>query len=324
MGTLSSVYEYQQHLGVTLTSAQQTQIEGLLVYATQAIQNVCKHNLENQSYLQWYKTDIGVDSEYNNSTWGYNTDYYITGNRPQFSEVYGANVIVLNQWPITSISVLKANEIGYITADSNSITVANLTTSATGMLLNWYDTTGTLHSNTTSYTLSKTISAVKSSVEANSGWSFNIYSGYENIPSSNIKQCYTSLDKNNSPVQAAVPYALQFTIENDRKLIFNDYVDNALLSYSAGYTYPIDNAGHTALVTAGNVPQELKLACIYVASDLLSFINGSGLGDGGVALNLVKSENLGDYSYQKFDNSTLSEIAIKYQSLYDTYVLHAI
>ena len=66
---------------------------------------------------------------------------------------------------------------------------------------------------------------------------------------------------------------------------------NVFVWYSAGYTLPIDAAGHSSLGTAGNVPADLTLCVNEILKDVWSLVSTSDVGP-------YESEKIGDYSYK--------------------------
>jgi hypothetical protein len=106
-------------------------------------------------------------------------------------------------------------------------------------------------------------------------------------------------------------------------------ISDMLIKYDAGYTVATDNAGHTALVTAGNVPGDLLTVVCYVANDLQTLASGSESSTtGGIPSNLLKSETIGDFSYTRFDagstssfksTSVVNAVVNKYADLLDRY-----
>jgi len=320
--TLQTVSEYLANTNASTVSMDKTLVDTLLFQATNLINDICKRQLKSTNYSQDIRSDISYSDFFTNIE-GYNTDFYVQGNRPQFNESYGPNIIVLNQYPITSFNACKNRSIGNVGIDTNVISVAYLTISDVSVDLKWYDNTGLVHNVSILMATYLTIGAIATQVQLNSGWTFNISSQYVNLPSSYLYQNTISVVGFNNNINAAVPLALQYKIENDRKIIFNDTMDDVLLQYTAGYTYPIDNSDNTAVVTQGNVPQALKLVCQYIASDIFNFIAGTNDPTGHSA-NMLKSENIKDYGYTKFDGCTIDRIAEKYRQLLIPYILLAL
>jgi hypothetical protein len=302
-------------------------IQMALNYATAGMECLTKRNLQSQLYNYWYRSDINYSDFFTNIE-GYNTDYYVQGNRPQYNESYGPNIVVLNQYPITSICAYRSFSIGFI---SSTAIIANISISDTlgNMVVNTYDNSGNMSTVNIAFATYKTVGAVVAQVNAIPGWNFNVSAPYLNLPSIFLRSIYATVSASNQEISAAVGYnPFKFTIQGDRKVIFNDVVDESLIQYVAGYIWPVDNSGNTALAIAGNVPLELQQACILAASDILSMIYPDGTTPNP---NMLKSEKLGDYEYDKYNqngkygwNSNFGSIYEKYQPLIESHILKAL
>jgi hypothetical protein len=83
-------------------------------------------------------------------------------------------------------------------------------------------------------------------------------------------------------------------MERDNEFAFPYGRQNIFVWYAAGYTLPVDNAGHTALTTDGDLPGGLILAVNGIMADAFRSRDKN---------RTLNSESLGDYSYTNASGS---------------------
>ena len=328
MATLATVYQYNNFINnkVNNTSViNSNTIDMALTYATTGIESVCKRNLQQQNYNYWYRSDLNYSDFYSNLE-GFNSDFYIVGNRPQYAEAYGENIIVLNEYPITKIAIFRADEIGNI---KSSAIIANYSVSNTAITLDWWDNNGGNHEQVITFADNPTMSAVQSNVNATSAFTMNIQPPYLNLPSVFLmSKMYGTVSQATQEIVAATNQSpVKFELHDQRKIIANETLEEVLINYTAGYVYPIDLQDHSGLATTGNVPFDLRQACILAASDIISLSQPDILS--GISPNLLQSEKLGDYTYERAKGDVGNRLAWsgnwgnifeKYRYLIDRYI----
>jgi hypothetical protein len=256
-----------------LSSYNINQIESLLNYTTDMIETYCDRNFEKTDYTEWYD---GVE-----------------------------NNIQLENYPINRLYFVKPSK-----------TIATFTTTNTAIeqyIEKDYDNVYiTLDNTSSTYPLSTYTTIGSLSTElAPSGINIVLSDITATYPTTYIKDFTDNLD--NSYMIGADIDNIRASIDKhlQRFIKLENASTEVLVKYNAGYTFSQDTSGHDALSVTGNVPNDLKNVCFNLAHDINLATNVS-YNAAGTPTTLFKSENIGDYSYSRFDNTNVEYTLSKY------------
>ena len=295
MSSIVTVKEYSDVLNKTLTVTEIPVVENYLVYATELVEKYCDRDFAKSTHEEWY------NQRYSNNR----------------------NIVWLESYPINKIySIGIPQSIGTIQNSNVSAVISSVSYDSNVFSLNHTDIYGDDITIELLKTANKTLTTLKTNIEANNGWSMVVDTPYVNYPTKllqpidlvqtkNAKQVYMGVDNDTVAV---------VKIFNECGLELNQDVENVYVKYQSGYDVSVDNVDHTAIATQGNVPRDLIYAISYIVNDMLSYANGGILMENnGISSNMIKSETIGDYSYTKFDKYSVDEIILKYHPLIDRY-----
>lgn len=232
----------------------------------------------------------------------------------------GSPILRLEQWPILSIYQvsLSTMAVGYIQNSSASIKRASVSFDGTNLSLMSVDNTGTETLTDLPVATSKTLSALKTAIEAVSGWEVTLNStDYAMEPSSMLRPLYGAPAYDPDTADLILPDS-----QEPVKLISEDMIEllggasypggfgdnsivegfdatpgigsgfpsgaaNVFVWYKAGYTLPSDASGETP-ASDGTLPPGLALIVHQIMQDVLSStkLNSN-----------LQSESIGGYSY---------------------------
>jgi hypothetical protein len=278
---LATVSEYNKYFGIT-SSDYNTATSYSLDFATNIISKYCDRDFE-------YKTH----KEFINS----------------------ASQVFLENYPVVRInSVNPIKELASIQSNAAAITssISTFSKDSNNLTIFYIDENGEdvteeydLDNNRTLLELSTNVNSVSHTITINDV-NYNDYSTKTLI---NVQGEDTL---NSNSIYGAEPESIKVKLnpKTDRTLEIEGFgFGEILVNYVAGYIYPVDNITNTALTIVGNVPADLKLLCMQMASDFSNYFskitNNYNNGE-------MKSESIGDYSYTRFDNDRMTEITSKY------------
>lgn len=265
---LTTRFLFKQHAGITGT-ANDAVIDALIDDVSALIADVCDRVFELTTYKQW------LDGS-------------------------GGQTMLLPQWPITVIHK--------VTSDTDDVldvkfqgdgTHADVTVDATNCTLHHVDNSGDEQSTALALATYKTVATLATAIDAVSGWTTVTRGGHDNEPTLFLMPVYGADALSPDYPTLEVPddsYNVRIVSETDRLIertagfAFPCGRSNVFAWYKAGYTLPVDNAEHTALATAGNVPKGLTLLVNQAIFDVYSARAHDAA---------MKSEKIGDYSYTR-------------------------
>ncbi len=229
----------------------------------------------------------------------------------------GSPILRLEQWPILNVYQvsLSTMAVGHIQNSSASIKRASVSFDGTNLSLMSVDNTGTETLTDLPVATSKTLSALKTAIEAVSGWEVTLNStDYAMEPSSMLRPIFSApaADGDTADLvlpdsQEAVKLIAEDLIELIRPISFSSTESiiqgfanvpgigegfptgsaNVFVWYKAGYTLPSDASGETP-ASDGTLPPGLALIVHQIMQDVLSStkLNSN-----------LQSESIGGYSY---------------------------
>ena len=290
---LATISQFASVMSITPTTAQKTSIGTALDQATGLIEGFTDRIFGQATYSKWYSTE----------------------NYPA-----EPTIIWVDQYPITKISMVGVpSPVAQITNNNAAATISSVGYDANVVSLAWFATDGTENEVNIPVSTNKTLTTLKSAIEANVGWQLNIDTQYVNYPSVLI-QPFQASQTTGASVQINLPVnnGLTGKIYDESGIQLNGTSSEIYAKYVSGYQLSVDNADNTALLVVGNVPKELVFVCIQLANDIMAFAKAS-LNSSGVSPNQIQSETLGDYSYSKFDTAKLEQLVQKYQTILDKF-----
>lgn len=294
---IATVLQYSNLLNITSTVAEQTRLEKILPIATELAEKWCYRILSQANYSEWYRQDYATEID----------------------------TVYTKQYPINQLKMIGLpGQVMTIENTDDTISLPVLSvfpTSTIAVSLGWWDALGAEQSVDLLLATYPILSQLVTAIELNTGWTVSMDSKYDNYPTSLLQPLsLVQVGTNKIEVMAAIDNGLVADIIGENEITLSANVDKVFIKYSAGYTVSVDNAGHTAFASVGNVPDDLITAICYIANDLMSYATGIAVHDqAGVSNNMIKSESIGDYSYTKFEKSTLDEIVEKYRHLLERY-----
>jgi hypothetical protein len=197
----------------------------------------------------------------------------------EYHDGYSEARLYLKQWPITTVSNLAWNITNVISVTPTESNVYSVTYTADDTDI---DVTVN-YSNSSSYTTTfdyatyYTMDLLNTGINSIANVSSEVVSNYGDDPSYLLRPINGVIRDGNTEW---LDYYRQDNYcswnidpETDNVLevsaCFPRGIKNVYVRYTAGYTYPVDNAGHTALTVAGNVPLDLTNACSRLVSIIL-------------------------------------------------------
>lgn len=284
--SIASVTDYSTIFNITPTVAEQAVIQSNLDYATALLNKYCDRVLESATYSEWIKQPYTSDKQY----------------------------VYTDQYPITKVLVAGVPEVCAKIQNSNdSATIASCSYDSNVFSLFWIDDTGNDNTIEILASSNKVFSALKTSIETNSGWYCNVDTNFTTAPVAFIKSFDIAQVKDNE-------YDLEIASITNNKLVgkveivdenclkFNEAIDNVFVKYIGGFT-------------SATMPKDLIWVTCQVASDLASFATGGIIdSNSGISNNMIVSESIADYSYQKDkDAFNRDTIISKYETILSRY-----
>jgi hypothetical protein len=288
-----TLYQYSQVMGLDLSSitqAQKDNITNMLIYSTSLVQTYCDRIFAKQTYSEWYKQTYSNDRNFI-YTEQYPINRIYTVGIPEYVGELVSNTAV----QMTSFSLFP-----------DSSNVASIT---------YFDNNGDNQEITIPLSTSKTLSALKTNIDASNVYTTTIDAKYVNYPSSQIFPQEFGYEPD---LYLPLPTDLKAVKIVENMIELNSAVDNCFIKYNAGYEVAVDNNTNTGLVSVGNMPSDLVSVVCYISNDLLSYVNSKT--ESGINSNLIKSETILDYSYTKFDDSSINDTVERYSNLLTKYM----
>jgi hypothetical protein len=166
---------------------------------------------------------------------------------------------------------------------------------------------------------------LKTAVEAGGVCALSIKAGYETLPSWTLRPIIVGNAVSGIELEAGVDKGISAKVPwiESEEIQLSQACNDFIIRYKAGYTPSVDNGDHTALVSTGNVPTDLKWVTIVLAKDIRDYINiTKAETSAGMPAGSIKSESIADYSYTLADGSTGNEVITKIiKDKYDS-ILH--
>ena len=247
-----------------LSAINATQIQVMLDYSTDLIQTYCDRKFEAQTYSDWYAVD--------------------------------ANSVQLDQYPINRLYFVKSIEnIGTITSSNTAIEQSYAKTDdSIYITLDQAEIALPLSGYTNLGTLSAALSP--------SGINVSILVS-ELYPTTYITNKTDSIDGLKIEGASLTNLTAMIDRQSTRTVLLDEFVQDVYVKYNAGYTFSQDTSAHDGLVITGNVPNDLKQVCAGLSQDIAAATTISYTNNGTVPQLLMKSESIGDYSYNRFDET---------------------
>lgn len=210
----------------------------------------------------------------------------------------GTKYLLLPQYPITNVYMVTDESDNVLTITFSGGEEASVSVTDTSVLLHSVSTAGAeTNTSTLTFATYKIVSTLAAAIAAVSGWSATIESSMSTRPTALLRPMWAedATDPNDATLIIAsesskirVSYLTQRAIESSDGFIFPCGRQNIFIWYVAGYTLPVDNSGHSALETTGNLPGGLVLAVNGILNDVYLARRRD---------RTLQSESLGDYSY---------------------------
>lgn len=213
----------------------------------------------------------------------------------------GGRVMQLPHWPVQEVYGLAVSSQDCIEITNTSAVFASVYTTETGVRLHAINSAGT-ETNTPEITFAAqpTIIAMANAITAiGSGWSATVLSSLGTKTSSLIRPRLTGQCVHPDTFTLEIPDEFEESrmCANTERSIERRYgapfamgLSNIFVWFKAGYTLPVDDATHSSLAIAGDVPSDLSQA---VNAIVKAMIDGSddilGASEGG---------NVADYNYR--------------------------
>lgn len=262
---LTTQFLFKQQAGVS-GSTDDTLILRLIDDVSDAIERYCDRTFGTATYRQW------LDGT-------------------------GTERLLLPQWPVTNAFMVTSDYDDVMTVMFTGGEEASVSVTDTSVYLHSVSTAGVATDTTIALATYKTVTALHTQIETVSGWSAVISSGMDTRPTTLLRPMWA--DDATSPISAELTIASdsskmrisltsQRAIESADGFCFPWGRRNIFVWYTAGYTLPVDNAGHTALTTTGDLPGGLIVAVNSIVNDVYQARRRD---------RTLRSESLGDYSY---------------------------
>lgn len=257
--------------------------------ATTILENHCNRNFERKDYID-----------------------YINGS--------GDNSIILKNYPIVKVSDISPDIYhGIQLTVGSAVYSCNYSSTSTAITFNVIDFDGTEVESELLYATYPRMSELVVAINLLDNLTATLTSQYDNEPSRKIKPDngliisgqtdWISFYKSDLQLKWLLDPQTDNVIKVDRGLSFG--YENVYVKYSAGYIYPSDSP-----LVSGNVPLDLTNICNKLVYTLLVE------NDEGIKSGIFKSENLGDYSYTRFDhnNSVVNQLLLDENQILSKYI----
>lgn len=298
---LATVSMFAATFGSTLDAARKVVVGSALDQATALIEAFCDRSFGTATRQQWVKVVDGFT--------------------------------VVDQYPVTRIKAIGVPvEAATVIGTDEMPSVSASPATGVALSLDWVDSLGEDQSADLLVADYGTLADLKDALEDVSDsaipatWTMTITSGMTGVATSLIQPMSGVDATDGAKLHVAQPSGLhpKCDPESEGVIDLDGVADGTqlMVKYTAGYTLPVDNVGQTALTTVGTVPKDLSLVCIQVANDIvsLSSVDASGQQDGTPAINLLKSETLGDHSWTRLDKATVDSVVSRYETVLARYV----
>ena len=262
---LTTRFLLKQQAGITDT-ANDTLIDRLIADISESVERRCDRVFGTATYTQW------IDGS-------------------------GTEKLTLPQTPINNIFMVSINVDDIMTVEFTGGEEASVSVNGSSVLLHSVSTAGVVTDTTLAIATYKTCTTMAAAISLIAGWSCVIEPSMSTRPTAMLRPMWS--EDATSPTTAILTVASESekvrvslasasTIENVNYWSFPYGRQNIFVWYSAGYTLPVDNAGHTALETAGNLPGGLISAVNGIVADAFRSRDKN---------RTLNSESMGDYSY---------------------------
>ncbi|MDD5511540.1 MAG: phage head-tail connector protein [Dehalococcoidales bacterium] len=280
---LTTRFLLKQQAGIS-GSTDDTLLDRLIADVSEAIERKCDRTFGTATYRQW------LDG---------------TGTRK----------MILPNSPITNIYMVTGYYDDVMTVMFTGGEEASVSVTSSSVLLHSVSTAGAETSTTLALATYKTVTTLAAQINLTAGWTAVIQSGMETRPTTLLRPMWAddATDPNLAELTIAsetdkirVSWATQRAIESADGFGFTCGKQNIFVWYVAGYTLPVDNTGHTALETAGDLPGGLVYA-----------VNGA-INDSYLSRKrdfTLKSESIGAYSYSNADTSVAAAVDARWREL---------
>ena len=245
-GELSTRFLFKQYAGISGTG-DDALIDSLLTNVSAAMASFCGRTFAATEYRSW------LDGE-------------------------GTNTITLPQYPVTNLYRMATGLETAAEITHTGGTTATVSCHGGVLYLDDVATNGTENHNTATLDTYPIISDLATQVATITGWTLTAQSTFSTANSRDIRDIYGEWCLSPDDVDLDVPdegEAVRLvpesnqTIERPGSTVFPCGHANIYVHYKAGYTLPVDNTGHSALTTAGNVPGDLTLMCNEMVKQVL-------------------------------------------------------
>lgn len=259
--SLCTRYQYKS-IVPTNTNVTDVQIDAAIPIASTAVSDWLHRELVSGTYKNWFTLD---------------------GCNP--TEVF------LPEIPVTRIQmvagVITVGTI-YYTGTSN---YAMLSSDLDGMYVSYMSNLGVITTTSILYVTYPTLGQLFAQLQTIAGWKVSYSAGtWAGNPSRLLKPIASQLAVQGVIIDSAHWIACKSTLIDESTLELNGSLGRwVYVEYQAGYVLPVDNVPHTALTTAGTVPEPIILATINICRDYLTLQSTNG--------GMIRNEALGDYSY---------------------------
>jgi len=246
----------------------------------------------------------------------------------EYHDGYGEGRLYLKQYPITAVSNLAWNitNVISITPTASNVYSVTYTADATDIDVTVNYSNSSSYTSTFDYATYYTMDLLNTGINSLANVSSEVVSTFVDDPSYLLRPI-NGLIRDGSIewldyYRQDNYFSWNIDPETDNVLevsaCFPKGIKNVYVRYTAGYTYPVDNAGHTALTTAGNVPLDLTNACNRLVAIILRDMTA------GIVSGQYQSENLGDYSYALWNyggvpKSSVEAFMATYENVLDKY-----
>lgn len=269
---LTTLNRWKKYAGITDTK-NDAFYQTLIDQACDAIERHCGRTFKSTTYRSWLDGD-------------------------------GEQWLLLPNWPVLNIYGVAFNTEDIAEVKFTGGAHATLAVSQDYVTLYSVDTSGTATETAIAIADNKTAAALKTSIEAVTGWTCAIRAGQTGCLTA-LLQPFDSIDAL-SPEYAELYGAYDFAESkladrSDRCLVADTCLPkgyrNIFVWYKAGYTEPADGGSD------GTMPPMLMNIANALTSDLWTRTQSN---------TDFKSESIGDYSYTRADDSMVDKMAAKY------------
>lgn len=299
-GELTTRYLYKLFAQIpTATTTWDALIDRLITDTSEMVASYCNRTFVSTTYKEWY-------------------------------DGTGTTRMLLPNYPITALykCAIGSNDVLKVQYSGDGLH-ADVSYDGTNVILHSIDSTGTEATSSLAIATYKLASTMATAISAVTDWSGEAQTNYTGTPMILLKKetGLPALSTDYAMLQAPDEDGVEVRIaaESNRTIernigignssVFRTGSDliafprgtkNVFVWYVAGYTLPVDNAGHTALTTAGNVPGGLTQAVNMIIKHVIAEGTTSGA---------FKSESLGDYSYTRMDADISNAISMYWNYL---------